>query len=206
MNYPLTSPIGTRAASQNLYTYTPRLTRMTSLCCNFTPPHHDFFCLQVPMASSAHPTHARQTKKRPYVKLPIGDVALHVQGGLPVTQTTMFGGQATWRRLVYGMAKCGSFFIVSILLPMPDFPDKLDPLVDCGDVRQASLPGQWTTDYVVDACDFPGAPGPCGTSGLTLFLSSNSCVDSLILWPRVDSSDAKFDQGETWRVPRSPPR
>ncbi|KAF8514998.1 hypothetical protein JB92DRAFT_2916946 [Gautieria morchelliformis] len=50
---------------------------------------------------------------------------------------------------------------------------ELDLLVDCGDVRQASLPGQWTTDYIVDAWDFPGAPGPCGTSGLTLFLGSN---------------------------------
>lgn len=62
--------------------------------------------------------------------------------------------------------------IMSVLLPM--LHDKLDCLHDCGDVRQPSSLGRWVTDYLVDACDFSPAPGPCGTSGLTLFLGSNS--------------------------------
>ncbi|KAF8592782.1 WD40 repeat-like protein [Ramaria rubella] len=52
--------------------------------------------------------------------------------------------------------------------------DELDLLVEFGDVRQPSLVGQWTTDYLIDACDVVSSPGPCGSSGLTLFLGSNS--------------------------------
>jgi len=50
----------------------------------------------------------------------------------------------------------------------------LDVLADFGDNRQLSLPNQWSTDYLVDVCDFSNGSGPLGISGLTMFLGSNS--------------------------------
>ncbi|KAF8514876.1 WD40 repeat-like protein [Hysterangium stoloniferum] len=72
--------------------------------------------------------------------------------------------------------------------------DNLDLLSDFGNIRQPSLTGRWTTDYLIDAYDSYIAPGPFGASGLTLLLGSNSGDVAVASVP--ESSDARH----TWSI------